>query len=205
MQKLNFINKSQENSNKAIIFIHGWKGNKSSFESLPSMLKIENVEWFFPEAPYVLENNDRLRSWARQNGDGTYEVGKSKTLLENFLLNNVLIKFSPENIFFIGFSQGATVCYEFILSLEYPWGGVFPVAGFFRDWNRGLNLHPNQKATIICIGHGISDDVVSIEESEKIHNYLLDHDFNCTLMRYNGGHKISLNYLKHVSKYILNK
>ena len=202
MKKLNFTTQSTGDCIKAIVFIHGWRGNKNSFSSLPSMLKIDNAAWFFPEAPYILEDNKDLRSWSYQKEDGSYEVEKSRILLQNFLLKNILNKFLPENIFFIGFSQGATVCYEFILSLEYAWGGVFPVAGFFRDWKKGINLHSNQKKTKICIGHGISDKIIDVSESEKIHNFLNKNGCDCSLIKYNGGHKISLDYLKHIKDYI---
>jgi len=202
MQKSNILNKSNMDNNKAIIFIHGWKGNKNSFVSLSSMLKIKNAQWFFPEAPYIIDNNTKLRSWSFQKEDGTYEIKKSRILLENFLFNNILNKFLPKNVFFIGFSQGATVCYEFLLRLKYSWGGVFPVAGFIRDWSKKIDIHPNQKKTMIYIGHGITDEVINVSQSEKIYEYLSKNDFNCKLMKYNGGHKISLNYLREVEKYI---
>ena len=131
MEKLNINSKSDFDKKKAIVFIHGWRGNKDSFKSLPSMLKINNVEWFFPEAPYLIDDNVNIRSWSKQNQDGTYDVAKSKLYLDKFLYN-ILKSYKPENIFFIGFSQGATVCYEFLLNLEFSWGGVFPVAGFLE-------------------------------------------------------------------------
>jgi len=205
MQKLDFISISEGDSEKAVVFIHGWKGNKNSFTSLPSMLKLDSTTWYFPEAPYILEDNSKFKSWAYEKEDGIFETKKSELLLNDFLLKNVLNKFLPENIFFIGFSQGATVCYEFILNLKYSWGGIFPVAGFFRDWNKGITLHPVQKKTMIFIGHGITDKIINISESEKIYKYLSKRKYNCKLMKYNGGHKISIDYLREVKKYILNK
>ena len=201
MEKLNINSKSDFDKKKAIVFIHGWRGNKDSFKSLPSMLKINNVEWFFPEAPYLIDDNVNIRSWSKQNQDGTYDVNKSKLYLDKFL-HNILKSYKPESIFFIGFSQGATVCYEFLLNLKFPWGGVFPVAGFFRDWNKGINIHSNQKNTKILIGHGISDEIIDVSESDKIYNYFLNKSFNCELYKYNGGHKISLNYLRKIKEYI---
>tara|TARA_Y100000739_G_scaffold197647_1_gene180323 strand:+ start:368 stop:982 length:615 start_codon:yes stop_codon:yes gene_type:complete len=201
VKKRNINNKPDFSNKKAIVFIHGWRGNKDSFKSLPSMLKVDNAEWFFPEAPYLIDDNANIRSWSKQNQDGTYDVIKSKLYLDKFL-HNILKSYKPENIFFIGFSQGATVCYEFLLNLEFSWGGVFPVAGFFRDWSKGINIHPNQKNTKIFIGHGISDEVIDVSESDKIYNYFLNKNLDCELYKYNGGHKISLNYLRKIKEYI---
>ena len=73
----------------------------------------------------------------------------------------------------IGFSQGAVICYEFALHLDVSLGGIFPVAGFFR--NKEMNhprFHPSQKDTPILIGHGLKDDIVDIEYSRKIYKIL---------------------------------
>ena len=99
MEKLNINSKSDFDNKKAIVFIHGWRGNKDSFKSLPSMLKINNVEWFFPEAPYLIDDNVNIRSWSKQNQDGTYDVTKSKLYLDKFL-HDILKSYKPEDIFF---------------------------------------------------------------------------------------------------------
>ena len=41
--------------NKAVVVIHGWKGNKDSFKSIASFLKLSCTTWFFPEAPFDFE------------------------------------------------------------------------------------------------------------------------------------------------------
>ena len=43
MQALDYLKIDNNGpSKKAIVFIHGWKGNKNSFKTLPSILKINN-------------------------------------------------------------------------------------------------------------------------------------------------------------------
>ena len=205
MEIIDFNSQINKNAKRAIIFVHGWKGNKDSFISLPNMLNLESTSWYFPEAPYIIDNDDKTRSWSYQKEDGSFEVEKSKLLFNDFLINNILNQFDSKDVFFIGFSQGATVCYEFVLGLDQPWGGIFPVAGFFRDWNEGINIHPCQNNIKILIGHGINDAIINIEESEKIYDYLLKRNYNCKLIKYKGGHKISLDYLKKIKEHILDK
>ena len=43
-----------------ILGIHGWKGNKKSFKSIAELFKIENADWIFPQAPYLVEKNKYL-------------------------------------------------------------------------------------------------------------------------------------------------
>ena len=202
MIKLDFIESGNlKDFNKIIIFIHGWKGNKSSFQSLSSIMKIPDAKWIFPQAPYKMDNSIDDYSWSMQNSDGSYSIQKTVDLLNKFLQENILNVIDSKNVFFIGFSQGATVCYDLILQLKYPWGGVFPVAGFKRNQHKHFSIHPNQMQTPIVIGHGIKDDVIPIESSENIYNELKDSS-NVIFEKFNGGHKISINYLKKIQQMI---
>ena len=58
----------------------------------------------------------------------------------------------------------------FFFSLEYPWGGVFPVAGFKRESQISfLQYTLIKNKTPIIIGHGIKDGVIPIKSSENIY------------------------------------
>tara|TARA_Y100001935_G_scaffold250205_1_gene249943 strand:+ start:2261 stop:2881 length:621 start_codon:yes stop_codon:yes gene_type:complete len=191
------------NPQKAIIAIHGFKGNSKSFYFLSDIMKINNIEWFFPEAPYVIDKNINTRSWSYEISDGNYDVTKTKEQFPIFLVEKVFSKYNPESVFFIGFSQGAVVCYEYALYLNYKIGGVFPIAGFFRDSKlKKPRFHPIQKDTPIIIGHGIKDDIVPIEQSRLIYKTLKNQNANVKLVEYNGRHKINLDYLKEITKFI---
>ena len=203
MAKLEFLeNGDLENFNKVIIFIHGWKGNKDSFQSLSSIIKMKNTKWVFPQAPYKLKGLDESYSWSYENSDGTYQIKQTVELLDNFLDEHVLCSIDSKNVFFIGFSQGATVCYEFILQSKYPWGGVFPVAGFKRNQDKIFTVHPSQIHTPIIIGHGIKDEVIPIESSENIYKELKQNNCNVYFEKFSGGHKISINYLKKIQELV---
>jgi len=203
MDKLEYLEVNHSNEyDKVIVFIHGWKGNKDSFMALSSILKIQKTKWFFPQAPYKLNEKKEAYSWAFQNSDGTYETSQTVKLLNNFLAENILNTVNSENVFFIGFSQGATVCYDFILQMKYPWGGVFPVAGFNRDQKKIFTAHPNQIKTPIVIGHGVKDEVVPIQYSENIYQELKQNNYNVSFKKFNGGHKISIDYLKKIQHII---
>ena len=199
---LEFLELGSDNCEKVVVFIHGWKGNKDSFKTLSSILKVPNVKWLFPQAPYKMSESKEEYSWSFQNSDGTYDVKKTVESFELFLTKKVLSLVDSKNVFFVGFSQGATICYELILQLEYPWGGVFPVAGFKRDQNSFFTIHDNQQNTPIVIGHGLKDDIIPIKSSEVIYNELKYNNCDVYFEKFNGGHKISINYLKKIQSII---
>tara|TARA_X000001036_G_C20631770_1_gene787476 strand:+ start:287 stop:898 length:612 start_codon:yes stop_codon:yes gene_type:complete len=199
---LEFLQLGSNNCNKVIVFIHGWKGNKNSFESLPSIIKISDSKWFFPQAPYIVNNINKEFSWAFENSDGTFEIDKTINLFSKFIDEHILSFIDSKKVFFIGFSQGATLCYHLILQLGYQWGGVFPIAGFKRNNKSILTIHENQKNTPIIIGHGLNDDVIPISSSEEIYNDLKKNNSNVHFEKFNGGHKISINFLKKIQSII---
>ena len=45
--------KNTNNPKKAIVALHGWSGNKNSFMPFAKNSKLNNLEWFLPEAPYI--------------------------------------------------------------------------------------------------------------------------------------------------------
>ena len=202
MESIKFSSIKIGDPQKAIVAIHGFKGNSKSFHFLSNTMEINNIEWFFPEAPYVIDKNITTRSWSYEISEGEYDVTKTRKQFPIFL-EKVFSKYHPDSVFFIGFSQGAVVCYEFVLYLNFKIGGVFPIAGFFRNSKvKKPRFHPIQKNTPIIIGHGIKDNIVSVEQSRFIHKTLKNQNANVKLVEYNGRHKINLDYLKEIAKLI---
>jgi len=192
------------NSKKVIpiVGIHGWKGNRESFKLVADLFKIENAHWILPQAPYKMAEGQY--TWAKEIEEGVYEVRESIRYLNDFFKNEVLNKYDPKDMHVLGFSQGATTCYEFVLKMPFQFAGVYPIAGFLRDFDSmEKRLHENQKKTPIFIGHGKSDNIVPVQSSEKIYEILKQETANVELLLYNGGHKIGMSYIKAAKKRIL--
>ena len=187
---------------KAFVMIHGWRGNKESFKSIPPLLKLSNVSWYFPEAPYDYEGNENQKTWAIKKEGDVWNADESKRLLIDFFENIVFKKFAPKDVYIMGFSQGAAVCYEFILSLKYDFGGIFPIAGFMVNNQNVDTINSIYKNTPILIGHGRDDDVIPLKASEQAFDFISKGCTRSELFIYNGKHKIGLEYLKKVKKIV---
>tara|TARA_S200000501_G_C20870102_1_gene763833 strand:+ start:1159 stop:1749 length:591 start_codon:yes stop_codon:yes gene_type:complete len=186
-----------------IVGIHGWKGNRESFRLIADLFKLENAEWIIPQAPYKVKENQY--TWAKEIEEGRYEVRDSIQYLNHFFNDEVLKKYDPTDVHVIGFSQGAATCYEFVLKMPFQFAGVYPIAGFLRDFKSGRPiLHEKQRKTPIFIGHGISDEIVPVESSKTIFEMLKKESKKVEIILYNGGHKISMSYIKTIKNYILN-
>ena len=56
--------------------------------------------------------------------------------------------------------------------------------------------------TPIVIGHGLSDEVVSFDESKLAFNLLKNESDNVILESYKGGHKIGYSYIEKIKDLI---
>ena len=185
-----------------IIGIHGWQGNRNSFNSVKNLFNIENSNWFFPQAPYEIKSNKF--TWAKKIKEGIYDTSKSKKYLDKFFFKKIFKKYKQENVHIIGFSQGATICLEYVLKLPLQLGGVYPISGFLWNYNREKPfLHSKQKNTPIFIGHGKEDSVISVDNSKTIYKILKKETQNVNLHLYKGGHKIGLSYIEEARTRIL--
>ena len=117
-----------ETPQKAIVTIHGWKGNRTSFQQVCRSMKMKNVQWFFPEAPYRVDGVERQRSWSYEISPGIWEMDEPRNLFNQFFDEHIWPHYAPGDVYVMGFSQGGLMCLEYILQMDKPMGGVFPIA-----------------------------------------------------------------------------
>ena len=187
-KELDFTSIINGKSNKAIIAFHGWQGNKDSFLPLAKNSLFKDYDWFLLEGPYMVGNDPKRRTWSYEIEPNVFEYKEPKELIYNFFKNKVFNNYNSKDVYVIGFSLGALVCYEFICTMEEPLGGIFPISGFSR---KQIKLNENQKNTSIIIGHGLQDEVVIPEKSIEAYEILKKQDANVKLITYDGVHRIS--------------
>ena len=188
-------------SQKAIVAIHGWQGDCNSMYPLIKSTNIKNVGWYLLEAPFPVKNGEGF-SWSYEKSNGQWEIDEPRRLL-NVFFDELFKIYDSRKIFVMGFSQGGLVCFDFVLFLHEPLGGVFPIAGFLRqpEYN-GERFHSSQKNTPILIGHGTEDDRVPVESSQNAFNKLLAQGANAELLLYKGKHKIGVEFIKKMKEKI---
>jgi len=198
--KYNHIIKNKAANNKVIIGIHGWKGNMESFIPLTKNNLFKAYDWILPEAPYSVDQINTSRSWSYQNDSGDWEINEPKILLMNFFEEVVFKKYKSTDVYVIGFSQGALVCYEYICRINKELGGIFPIAGFVR--NKKKILAKEQINTPIIIGHGLQDEVVTIDKSKEAYSLLKKEKANVKFYKYTGKHRFTKEIIEIIHKTI---
>ena len=203
IEKLKYdIVKTENSSEKALVAIHGWQGNRFSMRPIMKSMNIKNICWYFPQAPYPVGKNGDAWSWSYEISEGVWEIDEPKRLLEDFF-SELFTKFTSKNVYVIGFSQGGLVCLDFVLFLNKSLGGVFSIAGFLRQPKAELKrFHASQKNTPILISHGKNDDQVPTRASENAYQLLKKQGANVELHLYNGKHKIGVESIRKIKEII---
>ena len=184
----------------AVIMLHGYGGNVDSLKPLLNMISFKNnVSFYFVQAPYLIK--EAAFSWSYEIEAGVWERDEPKKILDDFFEEVIFRHYKHSNIFLLGFSQGAFVCFEYGLNINKKIGGVFPISGFIGN---NPEIHQSQINTPVIIGHGTDDQVVNISSSQNAYNYYVKEKKmnNIELVTYKGGHKIGLKYLKAINNFM---
>jgi phospholipase/carboxylesterase len=101
-----------------------------------------------------------------------------------------------------GFSQGAMVAADLILSAPEQPAGLVILSGTLVDASRWQELASARKGLRFFQSHGISDPVLQIQPAEKLEKLLLGAGLNGRLIRFHGGHEIPSEILIQLGAYL---
>ena len=187
---------------KAIIAIHGWKGDEYVFEQVAKLISLENSEWFFPRAPYRTDS-DNGYSWFGGNDEDGWKFDKTFDGMNNLINKIQTSGYSTSNIFLIGFSQGACLAIDFALRLPFSIGGIISIAGFIKFKERFLKDATKESTrTPILLMHGNQDDVISVKAGKTTNDILVEKGYPIHFERYDAKHKIPLKKMSLINKFI---
>jgi phospholipase/carboxylesterase len=193
---------TSDSPRKAVIAIHGWTGDVSSMEPVARSLRLPDTKWVFPQAPYKSDKSGY--TWF----DGNDETGwkyKDSFIIINSLIQDLIDQgFKYDEIFLLGFSQGACLAMEWIIRQSFSIGGAIPIAGFIKYKDRfKIDATLESKGTQILLIHGDKDEIIHPEESEKTLKLFQSLDYEVNLHILSAGHKIPLSANNLIQQFIL--
>ena len=185
---------------KVIVTFHGWQGNMESFLPLSKIKKYQKYDWYMLNGPYDVNNNPNKRTWSYEIKPNIWEIEKPRKMIESIFNNTIFKNYKSNLTYVIGFSLGATVCYEHICRINKPLGGIFPISGFCND--NKIKLNDIQINTPILIGHGLNDNIVPSSKSEEAFSILKKQSDNVELCLYDSGHRMSTKIIDAIANKI---
>jgi phospholipase/carboxylesterase len=192
MHQKNIISagKAVGKDSKVLIMLHGRGGSAEDILSLASHLAVEDFSLLAPQAtnhtwyPYsFLAPPAQNEPW----------LSSALTLLKEVVADLYEKGISPENIYFLGFSQGACLTLEFVARHARKYGGVVAfTGGLIGDKIYPENYNGNFAETPVFIGTSNPDPHVPVERVYATTNILKNMNATVTEKVYeNMGHTIT--------------
>lgn len=194
-KKIITAGKKVEEAKKALIMIHGRGGTAEDILSLASYLNVKDYALLAPQAtnhtwyPYAfLAPPAQNEPW----------LSSALSLLKETVDDVVKAGIPKENIFFMGFSQGACLMLEFITRNADKYGGATAfTGGLIGDKIYPENYKGDFNGTPIFIGTSDPDPHVPVVRVHATENILKDMNATVTVKIYqNMGHTISEDEIK---------
>ena len=193
---------TSDSPRKAVIAIHGWTGDVSSMEPVAKSLRLPDTKWVFPQAPYKSDKSGY--TWFDGNDETGWKYKDSFITIHSLIQDLVDQGFKHDEIFLLGFSQGACLAMEWMIRQPFSIGGVIPIAGFIKYKDRfKIDATLESKGTQILLIHGDKDEIIHPEESEKALKLFQSLGYNVNLHILSAGHKIPLSANNLIQQFIL--
>ena len=202
-KKIVTAGKNLEDAEKALIMIHGRGANANDILSVADYL---NVNDFALLAPQATDNTWYPYSFMAPTSQNEPWLSSSLNLIKD-LLNEITEKgITSENIYFLGFSQGACLTLEFVARNAAKYGGIVAfTGGLIGDTILTENYTGDFNKTPIFIGSSNPDPHVPVERVYETAKVLKNMNAIVTQKLYNDmEHTISQDEIDIANKLVFN-
>ena len=191
-----------------IILLHGYGSDEKDLYGLRSTFPLNSLI-ISVRAPYELPGGGY--QWYESTNikgqkDGNKEqLDNSNKLIHKFI-DQVVQKYTanPKEVYLIGFSQGAIMCYAAGLSAPEKIKGIGVLSGMlFPSVQSTIIKTPALKKLKIFIAHGTTDDRIALPYGKGGNDYLVSIGLKPEYHQYDGmGHSISNTVINDLVKWL---
>lgn len=190
--------KSPSPGNKALVMVHGRGGSADDILSLSSHLRVNDFTLVAPQA----ENNTWYPySFMAPVQNNQPHLDKALKTLETITGQLTDDGIKMDDIYFLGFSQGACLVSEFVCRNAKRFGGIIILTGgvIGREFDRN-NYSGNFEGTPVFMGSGDDDPHVPLSRFEQTSALLQELGARVTSRVYPGmPHTISMEEINEIN------
>lgn len=196
--------KSITAAEKALVMIHGRGGTAEDILTLSSHL---NVDDFALIAPVATNNSWYPYSFMAPTQQNEPWLSSALNVLEEVVQDIVAAGIAKENIYFLGFSQGACLTLDFLARHAGKFGGAVAfTGGLIGEHLEKVNYPGNFFQTPFFISTGNPDAHVPLERVNESVAVFEQMDADVNLKVYGGRpHTISEDEIKRANEFIFQR
>jgi phospholipase/carboxylesterase len=195
--------KSLKEAEKVLIMIHGRGADARDILSVASHLNVNEYALLAPEAT---NNTWYPHSFMAKPEQNEPWLSSALDLLKEMVDEVTKQGITTENIYFLGFSQGACLALEFVARHAKKFGGVVALTGgLIGDKIKQENYSGSFNGTPIFIGTGNPDPHVPTERVKESADILEKMNAKVHLKVYDGKpHSVSPDEIEEANRLIFN-
>ncbi len=205
MHKKNIITagKSLDEASKVLIMVHGRGAGAEDILFMSSYLHVKDYALIAPQAT---NNTWYPYSFIAPVAQNEPWLSSSLAVLKEIVTGLNKQGFASENIYFMGFSQGACLTLEFTARNATKYGGVAAFSGgLIGDKIYSENYMGNFNQSPVFIGTGNPDPHIPVERVVTTANILRNMNADVTEKVYNNmGHTINEDEINYANKLVFN-
>ncbi len=204
------------NSAKMFIFLHGYNAKGDAMKILDESFKKivpEGSIFLYPDAPFKVNNSDNF-CWFpfvfdedpfSINEEFVYEsMRQAMPYLSSYISQKLSENdnFSYKDIILVGFSQGASFAVHASMFLSEKICCAISFSGGLANPNNAIERNGAKKVPI-CLIHGLEDQILPFQFSERGYKMLKSNNFDAELhLLKNTKHLITPEAIKIAEKFI---
>ncbi|MCE3260577.1 MAG: phospholipase/Carboxylesterase [Bacteroidetes bacterium] len=190
-----------------LILLHGYGSNESDLFDISKSVD-ERFLTFSLRAPYAARGQGH--SWyALEYPDGkrTHDYQQAK-ISRNKILAFIseacrTYKADSTQVFIMGFSQGAIMCYDIALSKPEKIKGALPLSGLLMDDSKKIKTDSlKMKKVKFFIAHGSEDNIINFKEGENAAKAVKEKKAVVSFKSYPVAHSISGQELNDIKSWL---
>ena len=204
-----------EDKGPLIVFFHGYGANAWDLVSLSEELSVLGATWVFPnghlEVPigpgwmgkaWFPIDEQAMAAETHRDFSDIRPPGLDMALEKSSGLLQELRPTEHSKVIIGGFSQGAMLTLETLLSTNCPVNGVVLLSGTLLDqaaWKSKIKSHP---PIPFFQSHGKQDSLLSFSAAQKLEQVLQEGGWEGKLRAFNGGHEIPSSVLLELKNFM---
>jgi phospholipase/carboxylesterase len=184
----------------SVIWLHGLGADGYDFAPVAEMLKLPNIRFVLPHAPYqkiTMNNGYEMRAWYDLFGLNSSHpqdeagIETSRAYVESLITQENQRGIANSNIVLAGFSQGGAVALHTATRQHQALAGVLALSTYLPLQAKLANQKTTQSlSTPIFMAHGTFDEVITLERCKQSLSVLHENAYQIEWHEYPMAHSV---------------
>lgn len=184
----------------SVIWLHGLGADGNDFVPVVEMLKLPNIRFILPHAPYQkinMNNGYEMRAWYNLFGLNSNQpqdaagIEITRTYIESLIAQENQRGIANSNIVLAGFSQGGAMALHTATRQKQALAGVLALSTYLPLHDKLSHQKTTQSlGTPVFMAHGTFDEVITLERGKQSLSVLQANTYHIEWHEYPMAHSV---------------